>query len=149
MEYSNEYARAFAEKNIGPVRSYGVESLNAEMRIPKGRGYELLGDYVVKGDFGKGSLVYLYKSAFTSKEMLYLSIGHEYFHSYLWSIGINGNHHPIINHWQALQANTWEIPNSSIQYMINYWRESPFIDTGYSLFNGIIPIKPYWWRWIL
>ena len=133
------------------------------MKIPKGRGYEFRGDYVVKNeqivhalsiksDFGKGSLIYLYKSAFASKEMLYLSIGHEYFHSYLWSIGINGfddAHHPIINHWQALQATMWETQNSSIKYMIDYWKQSPFIDTGYSLFKGVIPIKPYWWRSIL
>lgn len=54
-----------------------------------------------------------------------------------------------INQWQALQANMWEISNSSIQYMKTYWAKTPFIDTGYSLFDGVIPIKPYWWRWIL
>ena len=160
MEYSNEYARKFADKNFGPKWSYGVDELHAEMQIPKGRGYEIRGDYVVKGDgivhglcvklgLGKGNLVYVYKSAFTSKEMLYLSIGHEYFHSYLWSIGVNGDHHPIINQWQATQATMWEIPNSSIQYMRNYWSEYPLIETGYSFFNGVIPIKQYWWRWIL
>ena len=53
-------------------------------------------------------------------------------HSYLWSIGVNGDHHhPIINQWQALQANMWEISNSSIQYMKTYWTKTPFIDTGY------------------
>lgn len=162
MEYSNEYARKFADKNIGPKWSYGVDELNAEMKIPAGRGYEIRGDYVVKGDdivhglcikgsFGKGSSVYLYKSAFTSKEMLYLSIGHEYFHSYLSSIGVKGgdDNHTIIYHWQATQANVWEISNSSIQYMKNYWRNYPYLDTGYSFFKIIIPIKPYWWRWIL
>lgn len=160
MEYSNEYAREFADKHFGPRWSYSVDKLTAEMRIPRDRGYEIRGDYVVKDDgivhslclkraFGKRNLVYVYKSAFTSKEMLYLSIGHEYLHSYLWGIGVNGDHHPIIFHWQAKQATMWEIPNSSIQYMKKYWGNYPLIDTGYSLFEGVIPIKPFWWRGVL
>ncbi|MDD6211153.1 MAG: hypothetical protein PUB21_11180 [Bacteroidales bacterium] len=76
LEYSNKFAREFSDENFGTVKS--VENLYADGSLAKG--------LVAKGDFvydakgrsilgateslgaGKGSNVYLYKAAFTSKE---------------------------------------------------------------------------------
>ena len=113
MEYSNEYAQDFSDKNFGKVR--GVRNLYADGRVPNG--YTKVGDLVYNIDGkqclgttkyrGKGlSDVYLYKAAFVANEQLYLTMGHEYMHALYNSYNLFNDklQHKVIYQWEYDQA---------------------------------------------
>jgi hypothetical protein len=123
MEYSTEYAKKFSQDNIYFAKNVkGLGELRADGSTPFGysskegivtnpKGEEVWGTAVHKG-LGRGTDVYLYKGAFTSKERLYFTMVHEYLHvSYNAAnlfIGMNDKHHNAIAQWQYDQANIWK-----------------------------------------
>jgi hypothetical protein len=62
-----------------------------------------------KGIFNKTANVYLSKSAFISKPQLYMTMHHEYMHSYFFSnnIRVIDGGHNIIRSWHAAQLLKW------------------------------------------
>lgn len=119
MEYSDKYARSFSDEYYGE-NVLGVNNLYAnEGSLPQG--YTKKGDIVystqnkpVRGTTvylgtGKGSDVYLYKSAFTSKEQLYFTMGHEYLHAGFNYMGLlcPNSQHASISKWEMYQAKIW------------------------------------------
>jgi len=120
MEYTNEYAQKFSDdyfdKNIK-----GLNDLHADGTYPIG--YSSKGDNVfnragesVAGTTrylgtGKGSDVYLYKAAFTSKKQLYLMMGHEYIHVAHFDKGLLNmrySEHATLQ-WQKAQSKAFGI----------------------------------------
>lgn len=121
MEYSNRYASKFSEENFDFAK--GVDNLYADGSIPDG--YSKTGDIVFDeknrpvlgtteyNGIGKGSDVYLYKSAFVSKEQLYLTMGHEYIHC---AQNFNGRctekyQENAAYSWEKTQAQLWGVTN--------------------------------------
>jgi hypothetical protein len=97
MEYSNKYARDFSDAHFSEEIK-GLENLYADGTMPTG--YRNVGDYVQKPNgkgyidgvtiyqgIGKGSNVYLAKSAFEFPAKLYTVMGHEYIHVGFNSLG--------------------------------------------------------------
>ena len=116
MEYSNEYAQDFSNKNFGKVR--GVRNLYADGRVPNG--YTKVGDLVYNsnGKICMGSCqylgkrqsdVYLYKSAFVNGKELYLTMGHEYMHANFNYLGLRNSNsqHASIFMWEYQQCHSW------------------------------------------
>lgn len=114
MEYSNEYAQDFSDKNFGKVR--GVRNLYADGRVPSGyrkngdlvynsNGNEVNGICIYNG-IKQGNDVYLFKSAFVCKEQLYISMGHEYMHASYNSLGLMNysKQHQAIYYWEKTQG---------------------------------------------
>lgn len=114
MEYSNEYAQDFSDKNFGKVR--GVRNLYADGRVPNG--YTKVGDLVYNSNgnevngiciyngIKQGNDVYLFKSAFVCKEQLYISMGHEYMHASYNSLRLMNysKQHQAIYYWEKTQG---------------------------------------------
>ena len=145
MEYSNKYANEFSDKSFGK-NIKGVKSLIADGRMPNNCIKD--GDYVKVGNgyangitvsrgIGKGSDVYLFKSAFISREQLYMTMGHEYLHARFYNLGlINGREqHSVIYNWEYQQAKAWNYKvalysqrNNSINYISSKYAKafSPF-----------------------
>jgi len=90
MTYSNEYAKGFSDTNFGE-NIKGLDNLYADGSLPSFN-YTRNGDLVLNKNgvtvngstryngVGRGSDVYLYKSAFVSPKQLYVTMGHEYIH---------------------------------------------------------------------
>ena len=143
MEYSNEYARAFSDQYFGHQRN--VNKLYADGTFPDGIGYQKSGDIVLnkKGEmiFGltyknglfKKADVFLFKAAFSSKEQLYLTMGHEYLHAAFYGAPFFGNsvadeRHAAIYYWCYQQAkalhtdwftlNRYETLANSLEYWL-------------------------------
>ena len=148
MEYSNEYAKSFSDRNFGEQRF--VKNLFADGRFPKGRGYEMVGDYVVNKSgetvlgvslhhgIGKGSDVFLYKAAFTSKEQLYLTMGHEYLHVSFYHLGLSSefsrmDSHAAIYEWAFRQSLAWG----------NYSVDLLHYSNMYNAYSMWLPFNPY------
>jgi len=122
MDYSNDYAQQFSDNNFGKSIN-GLNELHADGTIPNG--YSTRGDVVLNGagqqvrgstvylGTGKGSNVLLYKAAFTSKEQLYFTMGHEYLHVAFNHAGVGHSKtlkrakHASIYKWEAYQAKAW------------------------------------------
>jgi hypothetical protein len=129
IEYSNKSAKNFSNnydqtKNL----SKNVDNLFADGSVPKEFGYTIKGDQMFNkagqeingattsqktgwlGIFGKREInVYLAKSAFINKAQLYLTMNHEYMHSYFYFHGINviDGGHNIIHDWANDQISAW------------------------------------------
>ena len=95
MEYSNAYAKEFSDKYFGK-KIKRVAELHADGTFP--RSYRKIGDRVLNTSGGavhgvaqyvkgKGTIVYLMKSAFADMEQLYLTMGHEYLHAGFYAQG--------------------------------------------------------------
>lgn len=123
VEYNNTYAKTFSNENFGESVK-GVKNLYADGTLPEGystRGDQVLnkaGNYV-RGStkylgLGKGSNVYLYRAAFTSKEQLYFTMGHEYIHAGFFGQGLinTRSQHASIYKWEADQARIWKFNES-------------------------------------
>lgn len=130
MEYSNEYARGFSDRNFGEIK--GLNKLIADGSVPD-NSYLIKGDRIYKCGYEvKGSTklvginkwdVYLYKVAFTSKQQLYLTMGHEYMHIAHGLAGITRapfRAHYGIKRWEYLQAKQW---NFEPMRFYNEWME--------------------------
>ena len=117
MEFTTEYANNFRRENFvdGVV---GVDEITARHSPPGGHGLTQDGDFIYKGKEVVNGLavynaetrysnIYLFKSAFVSREQLYLTMGHELLHAGLWYTGKFGNHHGSIHTWQYEQAKVW------------------------------------------
>ncbi|WP_268225817.1 hypothetical protein [Sinomicrobium oceani] len=77
----------------------------------------------IKGTFGlrKEAIVYLSKSAFSSRPQLYMTMHHGYMHAYFFKNGFNYSsklQHKIINQWHYDQAVNWggPLPKFNINY---------------------------------
>lgn len=87
---------------------------------------QILFGATVHGEFGKGSEVYLFKAAFTSKEQLYLTMGHEYLHVAFRHSGIitdfsKWKSHAVIYDWAFRQSLAWAYYGIDVQhYAIMY-----------------------------
>ena len=158
LEYSSEYAQKFSDANFGEVEA--VDNLIADGSTPA-KGYTKVGDRVYSNAYGeevRGTAVhlgnreydvYLYKAAFTSKEQLYLTIGHEYQH-----IGYDfarlGNRpfseHYGIRRWEYFQAKEWgwQVRPNYDKWMTvyKYWNPAYHHENFSSSFFGIIKNRP-------
>ncbi len=119
MEYTNEYAQEFSDKNFPNMKC--IKHLYADGSVPNkikyfsknGYIYNVEEKHYVRGICVKNGLkndVYLAKTAFISKESLYLTMGHEYLHA-LYNGGYYFHadaHHPYIYEWQYQQADAWK-----------------------------------------
>lgn len=138
MEYSSEYAQKFSDVNFGKVK--GVNNLLADGSTPA-QGYTKIGDKVIANSYGeevKGTTVhlgnskydvYLYKAAFTSKEQLFLTMGHEYQHIGYDFAGLGGSmskEHYGIRRWEYFQSEQW---NWNVRQAYDNWMHS------YHLYN--------------
>jgi len=118
MEYSQEYAEYKSGKWFKEHEKH-VNKLYSDGSIPPG--YTKDGDIVYNTDMlpVRGSAVYkssqratdvyLYKAAFTSKEQLYFTMGHEYLHAAYFATGLRctKTHRANIRHWEYHQALDW------------------------------------------
>lgn len=155
MDYTNKYAQSFSDENFGRNVT-GVNKLYSDGSLPKG--YLTKGDVVlnVKGEAvrgttlylgtGKGSNVYLY-AAFTSKEMLYLTMGHEYLHTGYFSAGLMNtkSQHASIHKWEAYQAKAWGL-NEVAYFARKYASYKPYYSSVYDyskLGFFILNIRPW------
>ena len=127
MEYSNEYAKYFSDEYFGKDIK-NLDNLYADGTIPNGykkRGdlvynkkWEQLGGSAIYNGIGKGSNVYLYKTAFTSMENLYLMMGHEYIHVYF---NANGYYYALSSQevaayqWMIDQATIWKLSTKGFE----------------------------------
>ncbi len=121
LKYSNEFAKEFSDENFS--NKIQPNELYANGSTPKG--YTRKGDIVFNRDgnqvrgvteflgIGNGSDVYLFKAAFTSKEQLYFTMGHEYLHVGFNYAGFGHTKamrqakHASIYKWEALQSQAW------------------------------------------
>ena len=93
---------------------------------------------------------YVFETACCSKQQLYLTLGHEYFHAFLWNIGLQGEvvHHEIIYDWQVKQAFKW---NYNYQEQLRTYNK--YHDIGkygfegyqYMGLNNFFPILTAWY----
>jgi hypothetical protein len=101
VEYSNESVRSFSKEYFGDVK--GLKEVYADGTVQKGYTakdgiiYNKAGNaidattvYYAKGKYSK---VFFSKTAFVSKEYLYLSMGHEYMHV---AYNYQGYNHPSL-----------------------------------------------------
>ncbi len=157
MEYSNKYARKFSALNFKNVKS--VSNLYADGTMPKGcttkgdlvysRGERIRGAAVYRGIFKRTTDVYLFRDAFTSKEQLYLTMGHEYIHANLnlktWNPPSENTQEAIAYRWQTEQASLFNYDNS--EYIMQAYK---FRNSYTSIYNDdylipyrkILPILP-------
>ena len=151
MTYSNEYAQTFSSNNFDDMTDW-VENLYANGSMP--RGYTCKGDLVynksgvatrastVSGGVGKKSTIYLFKSAFTSKEQLYLTMGHEYLHAKYLFAGLSNSNaaHAAIRNWEYQQLKTWNLNYNKRLLLAK--ELSKFKDDAYETFI-IISSRPF------
>jgi hypothetical protein len=155
MDYSNKYAQNFSDQYFGK-NVKGVNDLYANGSLPNG--YTTRGDIVlnpqgnpVRGTTvflgtGNGSDVYLYKAAFTSKERLYLTMGHEYLHAGYFSTGLMNtkSQHASIYKWEAYQAKAWGFEES--YYAHRYFSYKNYYKSSYDFNNlgfYVLSITPW------
>lgn len=137
MEYTNEYAQKFSDDYYGK-KIKGLNKLHADGSLPPG--YKVNANGVINKDgqyvrgitryIGKGkSNVYLVKAAFTSKEQLYFTMGHEYMHVAYNNAGTDfrvnkaNAQHAAISKWEYQQARLWGFKVS--EYRAAYNRYNP------------------------
>jgi hypothetical protein len=154
LEYSNEFARDFSDKYISEPK--GLNELYANGSFPEGytlkgngvfnpKGQEILG--VTKSLGGGQSNVYLAQKAFSSKELLYMTIKHEYIHVELINAGFNISqygkaHHASIYRWQYEQA--LEFGMNSFDYLHRAIRYETFFNPAVDRFMpNILTNKPW------
>ena len=156
MEYNNEYAKEFSDEHFGTIKK--LDNLYADGRIPKGytkngglvfnpKGAHVGGVTEFNG-IGKGSNVYLFKSAFTSMERLYLVMGHEYLHVYFNANGYSMSHKAkerVSYKWNIDQAKVWGLSTTYYVKMYNsYYQKDlyPVLDYSKAGFF-ILPKRPW------
>jgi hypothetical protein len=135
MEYSNEYAAEFSDAYFRKSDVIGVTNLYADRTMPPG--YESVGDYVrniKKQNYVDGltiylgekrSDVYLFKTAFTSKEKLFLVMGHEYIHS-AFNFGghlDNNKQEAVAYQWSHGQSTKWGLSVPKYKIMMDYYAQ--------------------------
>jgi len=144
MDYSNDYARKFSDDYFGKNIN-GLKELRADGTIPNG--YSTRGDVVLNraGQQVRGSTVYLgtgkrsnvllYKAAFTSKEQLYFTMGHEYLHVAYNHAGVGHTKalkrakHASIYKWEAYQAKAWGFKEAA--YARRYLANKQYYNAAY------------------
>jgi RHS repeat-associated protein len=160
MDYSTPYAKEFSGKNMPFTKNMkGLGYLYADGTIPDN--YSLKGDVVYRADgeivwgtaiyrgVGKGTDVYLYKAAFTSRERLYLTMVHEYLHvmyntnSTFAGLG-KDYHHRAISEFQYDQARLWKFDVSSYKsYYNKYYGAYNTMLTPSKYGVPLLSIKPW------
>jgi len=128
MTYSNEYAKGFSDTNFGE-NIKGLDNLYADGSLPNSE-FTRSGDLVLNKDglsvngvtryngVGRGSNVYLYKSAFVSPQQLYVTMGHEYIHV-------------------AQFASSYNLSSNQKEYMAYSWAQRQWLAFGRQVPNPI------------
>ena len=156
VDYSQETVQTFSEKNFGNNPEW--IKLKADGSLPNGYSSDANGVvYNSEGNKVYGTCTrsglreyttFVFKSACSSKQQLYLTLGHEYYHAYLWRLGIPGDsHHPIISDWQYRQALEWNYRiNMNTHYYLQFHTDPhmSFGDYYYLGLNNLIPILNRW-----
>ena len=150
IEYSQKNVETFSQKHFGDRPDW--ISLRADGSLPddyyrsNGHVYNPNNEPVYgscqKTGF-RSYTTYIFESACSSKQQLYLTLGHEYYHAYLWQIGIpKSNHHSIISEWQLRQVLEW---NYKIETNLSFFNinNNPLY-LNYMGLNELIPIIPRW-----
>ncbi len=154
MEYSNKYVREFSDDYYGKDVK-GVQEIYADGSIPEG--YSIKGDQVLNKDnltvrassvdLGNGKVkVLFYKASFTSKEQLYLTMGHEYLHAAYTNAGLfnSNSEHASIYKWQAYQAKLWNYKSGYYAKMYNQYKPYYNSQFEYSKFGFfLLNVKPW------
>ncbi len=151
MTYSTEYAQEFSDEHFG-IDPTGVDELIADGSVPDG--YTTQGDYVknTRGQSVFGTAVrtpsglrdiYIYKLAFQSKEMLYITMGHEYLHASYYATGLlsANRQHSAISEWMLDQATLWNFKVRFFQRYANHFSNYAdiaydYTDQGFFVFNN-------------
>ena len=154
LEYSNEFAKDFSDKHFG--QADGLNKLYADGTFPEGytmeggrvfnsNGQEILG---VTKHLGSGqSNVYLAQKAFSSKELLYMTIKHEFIHVELINAGFGISqfgkaHHASIYRWKYEQSLEWGL--KSFDYLQQAIKYEPFFNPAVDSFiPNILNVKPW------
>ena len=157
MEYSTGYANDFSDKYLNTIKEKPT-NLYADGRVPakltkngdivldaKGKSYS--GVTIYRG-ISKGSDVYLFKQSFTSKDQLYMVMGHEYIHVYF---NANGYGHSAYENpteraaykWNIDQAKAWGLDPSNYIKLRNQYSNN--CKTLYHPNSGItiLPARPW------
>ena len=145
LEYSNKFVKKFTDDSFGKIK--GLTELHADGIFPLE--YSVNGNVVTNNETGaqilgvtrylgtgNGSDVYMAMAAFSSKEKLYLTLGHEFLHvGYNISIdqfSVGDRQHRAIYKWQLDQAKLWKFNVGT--YKFNYNQFKGF--TPYNLTNN-------------
>ncbi len=133
MEYAADYVEKMKNEWYLPKAlktiNKSVNKTFVDMSIPPESQFEIRGDFMYDNETNtvvdgaavyhysnKKTDIYLYKTAFTSKEMLYLTMSHEYIHAgfnYYMGHTISENfQHKAIYQWQLDLSNMWGIDGS-------------------------------------
>ena len=133
MEYTADYVEKMKNEWYLPKAlktiNKSVNKTFVDMSIPPESQFEIRGDFMYDNETNtvvdgaavyhysnKKTDIYLYKTAFTSKEMLYLTMSHEYIHAgfnYYMGHTISENfQHKAIYQWQLDLSNMWGIDGS-------------------------------------
>jgi hypothetical protein len=152
VEYNNEYAQGYSNDHYGNVK--GID-LHADGSTPNGytthgdavynrRGAEVRGSTVL-GEHGRYN-VYLYKAAFTSREQLFLTMGHEYLHVGFNLSGLKNmnSQHATIREFELAQSHEWGGFHVG-EYSAQFEKYSQFYNPAYnyrSLGFSVLTLRP-------
>lgn len=153
IEYSQRSVQAFSDRNFKTIPKN--TSLIADGSFPRGyssdsNGIVFKGKSIVYGACLRTKLnrftVYVFRSACSSKQQLYLTLGHEYYHAFLSNLGITDDlvQHSIITDWQIRQAFEW---NYCIKDQLSYYtqfHQDILWDYNYLGLNSLLPILNRW-----
>lgn len=153
VEYSQRSVQDFSDKHFKKIPKN--TSLLADGSLPEGYSSDLngivhRGETIVYGSCQRTEInqftIYIFKSACSSKQQLYLTLGHEYYHVFLRGLGITDEfvQHTILTDWQIRQALEW---NYNIQsQMRTFYKYHPGIteDYNYLGLNNLFPILNRW-----
>lgn len=126
LEQTNDFVRDFANEYFPDMN--GQYNLFGDGSIPKGYSkgmngivYNPAGDQVIASTeyypFSGKANVYLYPRSFQNRTRLFLEMGHEFRHVYLYKLGISKEfHHLAIWNWQSLQASIWGHDDYGLAY---------------------------------
>ena len=158
VEYSQTTVDIFSNKNFGPRPKW--LSLKADGSIPGSNGYYVGPDGAVYNNqnqalFGtcirsskESYTAYIFESACSSKQQLYLTLGHEYYHGYLWRLGINSDvHHEIITEWQVRQSAEWNFNLYDNYRFYSYYHNDPTLGFGMYNYLGLDQLIPIISKW--
>ena len=156
LEYSQQTVSDFSDKNFGPRPDWHL--LKADGSLPKdyysnenGEVFNRSGErvYGVSQRIGGSRYTtYIFKDACSSKQQLYLTLGHEYYHVALWRIGIpSDEHHYFISQWQMNQSVVWDFEVNKNILFYNTNHSDPYLGYGdyfYLGLDGLIMILNRW-----
>ena len=168
MEYSADYVEKMKNEWYLPKAlktiNKSVNKTFVDMSIPPESQFEMKGDFMYDNETNtvvdgaavyhynsKKTDIYLYKTAFTSKEMLYLTMSHEYIHAgfnYCMGHSISENfQHKAIYQWQLDQSNMWGMDGSrwatAVGNISSYYYRKSLYDYITEMGFPLLSIRPW------